>query len=176
MPHRGYQLKGGRPLPYLVIPSSSWVRSRRRRGWSIREAPSSLTLGNHGDWTQWYPIIRLVQMDATLTYWGANITRLVPVHSINNNSALVQIMAWCRIGDKPLLERIQCPPPPPPSPQHTQTQQQHNIASSRATIEMVNSIFTEIILSMCPANGRRRYTVTPSHNGWAHTQNDPYIC
>ena len=29
-----------------------------------------------------------------------------------------------------------------------------------------------IILSMCPANERWRYTVTPSLIGWAHTQND----
>ena len=31
-----------------------------------------------------------------------------------------------------------------------------------------------IILCMCPANERRRYNVTPSLNGWAHTQNDPW--
>ena len=29
-----------------------------------------------------------------------------------------------------------------------------------------------IILCMCPANGRRRYNVTSSLIGWAHTQND----
>ena len=33
---------------------------------------------------------------------------------------------------------------------------------------------TEIILCMHPANGRRRYNVTSSLIGWAHTQNDPY--
>ena len=27
---------------------------------------------------------------------------------------------------------------------------------------------------MCPANGRRRYNVTSSPIGWAHTQNDPW--
>ena len=30
-----------------------------------------------------------------------------------------------------------------------------------------------IILCMCPANERRRYIVTSSLIGWAHTQNDP---
>ena len=30
-----------------------------------------------------------------------------------------------------------------------------------------------IILCMRPANGRRRYNVTPSLIGWVHTQNDP---
>ena len=32
-----------------------------------------------------------------------------------------------------------------------------------------------IILCMCPANERRRYIVTSSPIGWAHTQNDPWI-
>ena len=31
-----------------------------------------------------------------------------------------------------------------------------------------------IILCVCPANERWRYTVTPSLIGWAHTQNDPW--
>ena len=30
--------------------------------------------------------------------------KFVPKESINNISALVQIMAWCRLGDKPLSE------------------------------------------------------------------------
>ena len=30
--------------------------------------------------------------------------KFVPKGSINNNPALVQIMAWCRLGDKPLSE------------------------------------------------------------------------
>ena len=33
-----------------------------------------------------------------------------------------------------------------------------------------------IILCMCQANERWRYNVTPSLNGWAHTQNDPCTC
>ena len=33
--------------------------------------------------------------------------------------------------------------------------------------------FPGIILCMCPANERGRYSVTPSLIGWAHTQNDP---
>ena len=32
-----------------------------------------------------------------------------------------------------------------------------------------------IILCMCPANDRRRYSVTPSLIGWAYTQNDSCI-
>ena len=31
-----------------------------------------------------------------------------------------------------------------------------------------------LILCMCPANERRRYTVTPSLIGWAQTQNNPW--
>ena len=33
-----------------------------------------------------------------------------------------------------------------------------------------------IILYMLPANERRRYIVTSSVIGWAHTQNDPWTC
>ena len=36
-------------------------------------------------------------------------------------------------------------------------------------------IYPGIILCVCPANERRRYNVTSSHIGWAHTQNDPCI-
>ena len=32
---------------------------------------------------------------------------------------------------------------------------------------------TGIILGMGPANKRRRYDLTSSLTGWAHTQNDP---
>ena len=32
--------------------------------------------------------------------------KLVPDGSINNKAALVQIMAWCRLGDKPLSEAM----------------------------------------------------------------------
>ena len=32
-----------------------------------------------------------------------------------------------------------------------------------------------LILCMGSANGRRRYTVTSSPNGWVHTQNDPSV-
>ena len=31
-----------------------------------------------------------------------------------------------------------------------------------------------IIFCMCPANERRRYNVTSSLIGWAHSQNDPW--
>ena len=34
--------------------------------------------------------------------------------------------------------------------------------------------FTGIILFMRPNNDRRRYSVTPSLIGWAHTQYDPF--
>ena len=34
----------------------------------------------------------------------------------------------------------------------------------------------EVILSTGPANERRRFIVTSSLVGWAHTQNDPWLC
>ena len=34
-------------------------------------------------------------------------------------------------------------------------------------------MMTRIVLGMGLANERRRYNVTSSHIGWAHTQNDP---
>ena len=37
-------------------------------------------------------------------------------------------------------------------------------------------MFSGIILCMRPANERRRYIVTSSPIGWAHTQNDPWFC
>ena len=36
-------------------------------------------------------------------------------------------------------------------------------------------IYAGIIVCMRPANGRRRYIVTSSPIGWAHTQNNPCI-
>ena len=33
-----------------------------------------------------------------------------------------------------------------------------------------------VFLYMLPVNERRRYNVTSSLNGWAHTQNDPHRC
>ena len=38
---------------------------------------------------------------------------------------------------------------------------------------MLFKIQARTIVYMGPANERRRYTVTPSLIGWAHTQNDP---
>ena len=35
--------------------------------------------------------------------------------------------------------------------------------------------YTGIMSHMCPANERRRYNVTSSLIGWAHTQNDPWL-
>ena len=32
--------------------------------------------------------------------------KFIPIDPINNNSALVQVMAWRRIGDKPLPEAM----------------------------------------------------------------------
>ena len=37
-------------------------------------------------------------------------------------------------------------------------------------------ILSGIILCMRPANERRRYDVTSSFIGWAHSQNDPWLC
>ena len=39
----------------------------------------------------------------------------------------------------------------------------------------VKMTYTGIILCMRPANGRRRYNVTSSLIGWAHTQKDPCV-
>ena len=36
-------------------------------------------------------------------------------------------------------------------------------------------MYTEIILCMLPADERRRYIVTSSLIGWAHTQNDACV-
>ena len=53
----------------------------------------------------------------------------------------------------------------------------HKTVFSSNTKNQVNSFlkapFPGIILCMATANGRRRYTVTSSLIGWAHTQNDP---
>ena len=43
------------------------------------------------------------------------------------------------------------------------------------THELYILIYTVIILCMCPANERRRYNVTLSPIGWAHTQYDPCL-
>ena len=39
-----------------------------------------------------------------ILYFGKNLTKFVPKVQIDNNLALVQILAWRRIGDKPLSE------------------------------------------------------------------------
>ena len=41
---------------------------------------------------------------------------------------------------------------------------------------LVFNIHAGIFLCMRPANERRRYMVTSSLIGWAHTQNSPYPC
>ena len=39
-------------------------------------------------------------------YFDSNSTGYVPKGPIDNKPALLQIMAWCRIGDKPLSETM----------------------------------------------------------------------
>ena len=46
-------------------------------------------------------------------FWNENVRILIlislkfePKDPIDNKSALVQVMAWCRIGDKPLPEAM----------------------------------------------------------------------
>ena len=51
---------------------------------------------------------------------------------------------------------------------------------ARTILDVLNAnyfnSFAEIIFYMHPANERRRYLVTSSFIGWAHTENDPCIC
>ena len=49
------------------------------------------------------------------------------------------------------------------------------ILCATITVYSMNILMAGIILCMCPANERRRYIVTSSLIGWAHTQNDPFI-
>ena len=42
-------------------------------------------------------------------------------------------------------------------------------------IIMTQILLPGIILCVHPANGRRRYIVTSSLIGWAHSQNDPWL-
>ena len=39
---------------------------------------------------------------------------------------------------------------------------------------LVEMVLKGLILGLRPANGRRRYKVTPSLIGWAQTSNQPY--
>ena len=71
-------------------------------------------------------------------------------------SLLVQIMAWCLIISAKLYRN-------------------KVITHSNYDLDCTPSLLccnTGIILCMCPANERWRYSVTPSLTGWAHTQND----
>ena len=49
------------------------------------------------------------------------------------------------------------------------------IIESLLTLPSRSTTMPGIILCMCPANERRRYNVTSSLIGWAHTQNDPWM-
>ena len=54
---------------------------------------------------------------------------------------------------------------------HKGAQWHHMVSWTSVNIGTCN---TEIILRTRPANGRRRYNVTSSLIGWAHSQNDPW--
>ena len=64
----------------------------------------------HLPWTKWLPFRRQhFQMhfhEWKLLYFDSNFTEVVPKDPIINKSALVQVMAWRRSGDKPLLESM----------------------------------------------------------------------
>ena len=66
---------------------------------------------NWSPWTKWLPFRnRYFQMhfrEWKVLYFGATISlKCFPRGPIDNNPALVQIMAWCRMGDKPLSEQM----------------------------------------------------------------------
>ena len=50
----------------------------------------------------------------------------------------------------------------------------HAVRFRYNTVQFDTIQYPGIILCMCPANGRPRYTVTSSIIGWTHTQNDPW--
>ena len=61
-------------------------------------------------WTKW-PLVCSRHFEVQfyewkVLYFDLNLTEYIPKGPIDNNSALVQVMAWRRTGDKPLSESI----------------------------------------------------------------------
>ena len=52
----------------------------------------------------------------------------------------------------------------------------YNFVVSIVLVDGLAQLYAGTILYMRPANERRRYTVTPSLIGWAHSEIGPCIC
>ena len=80
---------------------------------------------------------------------------------------------------QPLLRRCYCPPIVTVK-QHQTFRGFYDLLSqqlrslNRRKLDALPSNHTGVILCMCSANKRRRYKVTSSLIGWAHTRNDPW--
>ena len=93
------------------------------------------------------------------------------LHKMNDRVKLLQTQVWIQ---------IQIPEGLLPNSQLTEPQKVplswlwscaiHLRATSQKMLQI-----SGIILCMRPANERRRYNVTSSPIGWAHSQNDPWI-
>ena len=114
--------------------------------------------------------------------------KFVPKCPINNISALVQIMAWLRPGDKPLYEPMMVRLPTHicvTRPQWVKDLLQYILDSvylgcddkhiECPTSKKMYHGISGTIQCMCTANERWHYTVTPYLIGWVHTQNNPCI-
>ena len=109
--------------------------------------------------------------------------KFVPMGTINNIPALVQIMAWRRPGDKPLSEPMMVRLPIHICVIRPQWVTINTISMLRKMIKKCKLIFAcflktiqnnkvGLILGIGSANQRRRYNVTSSLIGWPYTQND----
>ena len=69
-------------------------------------------------------ILKCIFMSENVWIWIEISLKFVPKGPIDNIPALVQIMAWCRTGAKPLSEQTR-DPPPPQCPMITHTSDSH---------------------------------------------------
>ena len=93
--------------------------------------------------------------------------KFVPKVLINNTPSLVEIMAWCRSGDKPFSQPMMVS-----LLTHICVTRPQWVKQSRS-----GEYISVIILGMGSDNERSYYIGKPHLIGWAHTQNDPgYIC
>ena len=105
-------------------------------------------------------------------FWTENVRisikislKFVPKGQINKISALVQMMAWRRPGDKPLSEPMMIR-----SPTHIYVTWPQWVNCYYSI--PLNKMIAETILWMRPPNERLRYNITLPFIGWAHSQND----
>ena len=101
----------------FVKPKLCWKKATRViSGWRETTWPKVTQLGKfgvylitHPSWTKWPPFrrqyFRCIFGNEMICILIKMSLKFVPLKcEIDNNTALVQIMAWCRIGDKPLFE------------------------------------------------------------------------